>query len=135
MECLRFRLKDVGFEQHQIIVRDPKGMHDRTTMLPETLELSLQTQLQAVKHFHERDLASGDGEVSLPCALAQKYPNAAKELAWKFVYASSHLSPDPYDGKMKRHHRSESVLQKAVRQAAIKAGIHNNIGPHTFRHS
>jgi hypothetical protein len=71
-------VKDVGFEQHQILVRDPKGMHDRTTMLPETLELSLQTQLQAVKHFHERDLASGDGEVSLPCALAQKYPMLRK---------------------------------------------------------
>jgi integrase len=33
MECLRLRVKDVDFEQHQIIVRDPKGMHDRTTMI------------------------------------------------------------------------------------------------------
>lgn len=69
MECLRLRVKDVDFEQHQIIVRDPKGMHDRTTMLPVTLELSLKAQLQAVKHPHERDLASGFGEVSLPYAL------------------------------------------------------------------
>jgi len=57
MECLRLRVKDVDFEQHQILVRDPKGMHDRTTMLPVTLELSLQAQLQAVKHLHERVLA------------------------------------------------------------------------------
>jgi hypothetical protein len=28
---------------------------------------------------HARDLVSGHGEVSLPFALAQKYPNAAKE--------------------------------------------------------
>jgi integrase len=135
MECLRLRVKDVDFEQHQIIVRDPKGMHDRTTMLPVTFELSLQAQLQAVKHLHERDLASGQREVSLPYALTQKYPNAAKEWAWQFIFPSSNLSPDPYDGKMKRHHRHESVLQKAVRQAAIKAGIHKNVGPHTFRHS
>jgi integron integrase len=135
MECLRLRVKDVDFEQHQIIVRDPKGMHDRTTMLPVSLELSLQAQLQAVNHLHERDLASGHGEVSLPYALTQKYPNAAKEWAWQFIFPSSNLSPDPYDGKMKRHHRHESVLQKAVRQAAIKAGIHKNVGPHTFRHS
>jgi integron integrase len=134
MECLRLRVKDVDFEQHQIIVRDPKGMHDRTTMLPVTLELSLQAQLQATKHLHARDLVSGHGEVSLPYALAQKYPNAAKEWAWQFIFPSSNLSPDPNDGKMKRHHRHESVLQKAVRQAAIKAGIHKNIGPHTFRH-
>jgi site-specific recombinase XerD len=79
MECLRLRVKDVDFEQHQIMVRDPKGMHDCTTMLPVTLKLPLQAQLQAVKHLHERDLASGHGEVSLPIALAQKYPNAAKE--------------------------------------------------------
>jgi len=79
MESLRLRVKDVDFEQHQIMVRDPKGMHDRATMLPETLKLSLQAQLQAVKHLHERDLASGSGEVSLPYALAQKYPNAAKD--------------------------------------------------------
>ena len=78
MECLRLRVKDVDFEQHQIIVRDPKGMHDRTTMLV-ILELSLQAQLQATKHLHARDLVSGHGEVSLPLALAQKYPKAEKE--------------------------------------------------------
>ena len=83
MECLRLRVKDVDFEQHQIMVRDPKGMHDRATMLPETLKLSLQAQLQAVKRLHERDLASGYGEVSLPNSLAHKYPNAAKEWAWQ----------------------------------------------------
>ncbi len=74
MECLRLRVKDVDFEQHQIIVRDPKGMHDRTTMLPVTLELSRQAQLQTTNHLHARDLVSGHGEVSLPYALAQKYP-------------------------------------------------------------
>jgi site-specific recombinase XerD len=35
MECFRLQVKDVDFEQHQIVVRDPKGMHDRTTMLPD----------------------------------------------------------------------------------------------------
>jgi integrase len=73
--------------------------------------------------------------VSLPYALAQKYPNAAKEWGWQFIFPSSNLSPDPYDGKMKCHYRHESVLQKAVRQAAIIAGIQRNVGPHTFRHS
>jgi site-specific recombinase XerC len=109
-------------------------MHDRTTMLPVALKLSLQAQLQAVKHLHERDLASGHGEVSLPYALAQKSPNAAKEWAWQFIFPSSNHSPDPYDGKMKHHYRHESVLQKAIRQATIKAGIHKNVGPNTFRH-
>ena len=81
MECLRLRVKDVDVEQHQIIVRDPEGMHDRATMLPVTLELSLQAQRQAPKHLHARELVSGHGAGSLPDALAQKDPNAAKESA------------------------------------------------------
>jgi site-specific recombinase XerD len=107
----------------------------RLKHLPTVLsKIEVEGQLQAVKHLHERDLASEHGEVSLPYALAQKYPNAAKGWAWQFIFPSGNLSPDPYDGKMKRHHRHESVRQKAVRQAAIKAGIHKNVGPHTFRH-
>ena len=50
-------------------------------MLTKLFKLSLQAQLQAMKHLHERDLASGYDEVSLPYALAQKYPNGAKEWA------------------------------------------------------
>ena len=89
MECSRLRVKDVDFEQHQTMVRDPKGMHYRTTILPVTLMLSLQAQLQAVKHLHERDLASGHEEASLPNALTHKYPNAAKDWAWQFIFPSS----------------------------------------------
>lgn len=126
MECLRLRVKDVDIEHHQMIVRDPEGRHDRTTMLPVTLALSLQAQRQATKHLHGRELVSGHGAISLPYALAQQDPNAAKEWAWQFIFPSSNLSPDPSDGKMKRHPRYERVLQKDVRPAATKAGIHEN---------
>ena len=34
-----------------------------------------------------------------------------------------------------RHHVLESGLQKAVKQALIKAKIHKQAGCHTFRHS
>jgi site-specific recombinase XerD len=33
----------------------------------------------------------------------------------------------------KRHHLEVSVVQKAVRQAARKAGINKPVSPHTFR--
>ena len=98
-KCERF--KDVDSKQHPIMVRDPKEMHDRTTMLSVTLKLSLQAQLLAVKYLHEHDLASGHEEVSLPNVPAQKYPNAAREWAWQFFVPSSQLSPDPYDGRIK----------------------------------
>ena len=35
MECLRLRVKDLDFDRRQIAVRDTKGHHDRTTMLPD----------------------------------------------------------------------------------------------------
>jgi integron integrase len=83
MECVRLRVKDVDFAQHhQIIVRDGKGMEDRVTMLPASLETSLKEHLQRVKRLHEKDLARGYGSVYLPFALERKYPNASREWVW-----------------------------------------------------
>ena len=88
MECLRLRVKDIDFERSQIIVRDGKGRKDRCTMLPERLKPPLRSQLDAVKILHEQDLKEGLGEVYLPFALARKYPNAAKEWKWQYVFPS-----------------------------------------------
>jgi len=53
MECVRLRVKDVDFEQNQIVVRDGKGMKDRTTMLPEQLKNPLRDQVEKVKLTHD----------------------------------------------------------------------------------
>ena len=45
------------------------------------------------------------------------------------------ISKDPRSGKMRRHHISESGLQRAVHKAARSAGLAKPISPHTFRHS
>jgi site-specific recombinase XerD len=73
--------------------------------------------------------------VYLPYALAQKFPNAARELAWQYLFPSSMLSVDPQSKKTMRHHADPSVLQKAIRQAAQASGILKPVSPHTFRHS
>jgi len=135
MECVRLRVKDVDFAQHQIIVRDGKGQKDRVTMLPDSVVISLQEHLQRVKRLHEADLARGYGSVYLPSALGRKYPNADREWIWQYVFPSSRLSKDPRSGKVRRHHLSESSLQKAVREAARLAGINKRVTCHTFRHS
>jgi integron integrase len=135
MECVRLRVKDIDFDRDQIIVRDGKGMKDRTTMLPEQLKSLLSDQLGRIKIIHEQDLKNGFGEVYLPFALGKKYPNAAKELGWQYVFPSEKISKDPRSGKMRRHHVDESGLQKAVRNAARKAGLLKPVSPHTFRHS
>lgn len=135
MECLRLRVKDLDFAQHQIMVRQAKGMQDRVTMLPNSLIPLLQEHLQHVKRLHEQDLAQGYGAVYLPDALERKYPNANREWAWQYVFPSDRLSQDPRADVMRRHHLDESGLQKAVREAARLAGINKPVGCHTFRHS
>jgi integron integrase len=134
MDCLRLRVKDLDFERRAIIVRDGKGAQDRVTMLPDSLIPLLQEHLQRVKALHEHDLVRGYGSVYVPDALARKYPNANREWGWQYVFPSSRLSRDPRSGVTRRHHRHESSLQKAVKEAARLAGIVKPVGPHTLRH-
>lgn len=134
MECFHLRVKDIDFEQSQIIVREGKGEKDRATMLPASLIQPLKNQITFVKNQHERDLAQGYGSVELPFALSQKYPNVDKELGWQYIFPSDRLSTDPRSGIVRRHHLDPSGLQRAVRTAVKLAKIDKPINPHTFRH-
>lgn len=135
MECLRLRIKDVDFGLNQIFVRDGKGGKDRVTTLPAAVIPALRQQMEEVKRVRESDLADGYGEVSMPFALERKYPNAARELAWWYVFPSSCRSRDPYSGRSKRHHLDVSVIQRAVKHAVRAAGLSKPATCHTFRHS
>jgi integron integrase len=75
-ECLELRVKDLDFDQHQIVVRRGKGQKDRVTMLPVAIEEQLKAHLAGVKRQHERDLANGAGRVAIPDAVERKYPRA-----------------------------------------------------------
>jgi len=134
-ECLRLRVKDLDFGNRQIIVRDGKGEKDRAVMFPDSLRDDLANHLQIVKAIHQRDLKEGFGEVSLPYALERKYPNAAKEFPWQYVFPASVRSLDPVSKRTKRHHLDPTVLQKAIRRAALSANMDKPVSPHTFRHS
>jgi integron integrase len=134
MECLRLRVNDINFEQSQIVVRQGKGEKDRLTMLPASLVEPLKAQVTFVQKQHERDLADGYGSVELPFALARKYPNADKELAWQYGFPSDRLSTDPRSGLTRRHHLDPSGLQRAVKAAAKLAKLNKPVSPHTFRH-
>ncbi len=134
-ECLKLRVKDVDFDYRQILVRDAKGAKDRVTMLPGPVIEPLRGHLGQVKALHERDLASGHGDVELPGALARKYPRAAYEWGWKFVFPSHKLSVDPASGAIRRHHVYENYLIRGVKEAARAAGIAKPVSCHTLRHS
>jgi len=114
MECMRLRVKDIDFGRNKVVVRNGKGGKDRCTMLPEKLKPFLMEHLKRVKILHEEDITRGFGEVYLPFALERKYPNAAREWTWQYVFPAERISKDPRSGKMRRHHMGESSLQRAV---------------------
>ena len=134
-ECLALRVKDVDFAYRHIVVRDGKGARDRVVPLPEATVQALQEHLGRVRALHRRDLAEGFGEVSLPHALARKYPRAAKQWAWQFLFPSAHRSADPRSGAVRRHHLYPDTLGRAIKQASVAAGIVKLVSCHTLRHS
>jgi integron integrase len=134
-ECLELRVKDIDFDEHQIVVRRGKGQKDRVTMMPAAVEDRLRAHLARVKRQHERDLAVGLGRVVLPHALDRKYPHASTEWGWQFVFPAARVCRDLRFGPPSRYHLHESVVQRAVAEAARKAGLTKRVGPHVFRHS
>ena len=135
IECLTLRVKDIDFAYRQIVVRDAKGAKDRVTMLPEQCVQPLQEHLGRVRALHQRDLARGYGEVSLPFALSRKYPRAAREWGWQFIFPSGVLSIDPDCGVKRRHHLFPDTLARAVKGAAVAARIVKPVSCHALRHS
>jgi integron integrase len=135
MECVRLRVKDVDFEQAEILIRDGKGAKDRVTMLPQSLVEALRAHLKIRQCLYEEDRAKGMASVYLPDALDRKYPNAAVDWAWQYIFNSGSYSIDPRSGAERRHHIDEKLLQRAVKKAVVASGIAKLATPHTFRHS
>ena len=135
MEALRLRVKDLEFTRGEILVREGKGFKDRVTMLPAMLVEPLKAHLKQVKILHDQDVAEGFGEVYLPYALDRKYPNAASEWGWQYVFPSKNRSVDLRSGLVRRHHVQDQAIQRAIRQAVREAGIVKPATPHTLRHS
>ena len=135
LECIRLRVKDIDLETGQIVLRDGKGARDRVTMLPDSLREPLGRQRERVRLLLEDDRAAGQANVFLPDALKRKYPNAAHEWAWQWVFPAARLSTDPRTGQVRRHHASEDTLQRAVKTAILNSDIAKHGSCHTLRHS
>jgi integron integrase len=135
MECCRLRVQDVDFDRGEILIRNGKGAKDRVTMLPEVLVVPLKAHLAKRRQLFEDDLVKGMAEVYLPDALERKYPAAATDWVWQYVFCSGSYSTDPRSGREQRHHLDEKLLQRAVKRAVEAAGISKRATPHTFRHS
>lgn len=135
MECCSLRIKDIDWEQNQIVVYGGKGGKDRHTPLPLAVRAPLQRHLDAVQKLHKEDLELGLGSVAVPGAFDRSNPDMARQWGWQWVFpATSHYS-DSVSGQRRRHHLHETVLQKAFREARIRSGIPKEASCHSLRHS
>ncbi|BAL25674.1 phage-related integrase [Azoarcus sp. KH32C] len=135
MEALRLRVKDVDFDRNEITVREGKGGKDRRVMLPVVLAPTLARRLELARGVWKQDRLAQVPGVSMPDALARKYPRAAESWPWFWVWPSDRLSTDPVSGIVRRHHLYEQRLQRAVRRAVQVSQINKPVTVHTLRHS
>jgi integron integrase len=146
LDALRLRIQDVDFARMELLIRHGKGGKDRRTMLPTAAKAELLGQLDRVRLLFEKDMACMQtsevletsevfGGVSLPDALDVKYPQAPFEWPWYYVFPARQRAIDPRDGVRKRHHLHETVIQRAVADAARQAKIAKHVTPHVFRHA
>ena len=134
-EALSLRILDLDFDRNEIIVRHGKGDKDRHVMLPQKLIPELKSQIEKVKELHEKDIADGWGKVSMPESLGAKYPNGCNELKWQWLFPQKNRWKNKFTGEEGRFHIDESLVQRAVKNAILEAGINKNASCHTFRHS
>ena len=135
LEALELRVKDLDLATGEIRIRRAKGAKDRVTVLARSALPALREHLAARERLYRRDLAAGGGLVPLPGAFARKSPGAAREWSWQYVFPAGRRYRDPQARGYMRHHLHESVVQRAVRAAALEAGITKRVTCHTLRHS
>jgi integron integrase len=134
MEAHRLRVKDLVLDRGELIVRDAKGGKDRVTVLPAAIIAPIREHLAKLSDRFRRQRKLREPGVSLPTAIARKYPNAATEWGWQWVFPANSLCRDVYTGLPTRHHQHEKILQRAVQAAVRKARILQPARCHTFRH-
>ena len=135
MECCRLRVKDVDLDRRQLVIREAKGDKDRAVPLAEAACEPLRRQIAWRAELHETDMSRGQGRVDLPPALERKWPSAAYQLNWQFVFASGRMPHCPRTGRPGRHHLHESTIGAAVGHVARSADLRKRVTCHALRHS
>lgn len=130
-EPLNLRVKDVDLDGSQLVLRATKGGKDRVVAIPcSTLE-DLRRQLESARVVWKRDQFD-QVPVALPQQLAVKYPAAAFEWKWAWVFPALKPCLDPRSRKLVRWRLHEVNVQRAMRKACQQTGW--SILPHELRH-
>lgn len=130
-EAIRLRTKDIDYTMKHLVVRSGKGNKDRITTFPETMIPILENHLSKVKIWHERDKIEGFGEVYLPYALSRKYPHAARQWQWQYIFPARRRSKDPRSGKIRRQHLDPRAVNKAIKASVRRLNVNKNISAHS----
>jgi len=104
-------------------------------MLPDAAAGLLRDHLARVKAMHDSALRAGTGTVSLPGALARKYPRADRSWPWQWVFPARRLYADSATGELRRHHLHPSAVQRVMAEAVRRSGVEKRASCHTLRHS
>jgi integron integrase len=134
-ECCQLRVKDVDFERGELRVRRGKGQRDRVTVLPRAVAAPLGAHLKQVRIAMGRRAARGGGYVEVPGAMERKSPRASRLWSWCWVFPAAREYWHRASNTRCTHHVHPTVLQRAVADAARRAGIAQRVGCHTLRHS
>ncbi len=134
-ECQRLRVKDVDFENGLLMIRAGKGDKDRPAVLPQSLYRALYNHLNEAKAAWLIAQEAQPLPISMPDALARKYPNAPYEWSWQYVFCAPKPSIDSLDAVLKRHHFLDDTFARALKKATTQTNVNKKVSPHTLRHS
>jgi integron integrase len=133
-ECVALRVKDIDFDRLAIVVRGGKGVKDRYTPLAEECAMSLRRHLTQLRDRFDEDARRGiRGTLPSP-ALAAKFPSADRDWRWCYVFRATRTFVDA-GGVRRRHHLDASALQRAIPEAARRAGLTKRVTCHVLRHT
>ncbi|MDF1711144.1 MAG: integron integrase [Akkermansiaceae bacterium] len=134
-ELLRLRIKDLDLERGTVTVRGGKGDKDRVSVLPTSLKVELKKQVEDARALWTKDLEAGRPGIFIPGALGRKFAKAGETFEWFYLFPAVRESKDPETGITRRHHLHGGVYNKAIKKAALEAGIEKRVTSHALRHS
>lgn len=133
-EVCRLRVADIDFDRQSLTVRCGKGNKDRVTLLPQLVAGDLRGCVDSIRRALAAQPVALRVPVTLPFALARKYPNAGTSIGWQWLFPASRPCLDG-DGRPVLHHLHPSAIQKAVAAAMRAADLPRPGSCHTLRHS
>ncbi|HEY4248788.1 MAG TPA: tyrosine-type recombinase/integrase [Lacunisphaera sp.] len=129
-------MKDILWSENQLVIRAGKGAKDRRVPIPASCVDPLRNQMETARRIWELDRKQSPGVgVSLPFQLARKYPGAPFAWQWFWIFPAANHCVHPRTRQIVRFHLLHDLLQRAVREAAIKVGLDGLITPHVLRHA